>query len=102
MSLPTLSWTFKISWKPSSLLLVFCKALGNMLTRLSNVQNINISLAIYPWLKCVSYSATCTAVLEKEAIKYIKKLEILPIKLSHQIYGPYLSTKKEKVEDLIK
>lgn len=71
-----------------------------MLTRLSNVQNINISPAIYQWLKCVSYSATCTAVLGKVAIKYIKKREILPIKLSHQICGPYFSTKGEKKKGL--
>lgn len=61
----------------------------------------NIFLAIHRWLKPVSYCATCTAVLEKEAIKYIKKLGILPIKISHQICGPHLSTKKENVTDLI-
>lgn len=62
---------------------------------------LNIFLAIHRWLKSVSYCAICIAVLEKEAIKYIKKLEILPIKVSHQIYGPHLSTKRENVRDLI-
>lgn len=55
---------------------------------------LNIFLAIYQWLKSVSYWATGTAVLEKEVIKYIKKLEILPIKIPHQIHGPHLSTNK--------
>lgn len=62
---------------------------------------LNIFLAIHQWLKSVPYYATCTAVLEKETIKYIKKLEILPINISHQICGPHLSTKKENVRDLI-
>lgn len=62
---------------------------------------LNIFLAIHRWLKSVSCCATCTAVLEKETIKYIKKPEILAIKISHQICGPHLSTKKENVRDLI-
>ena len=59
---------------------------------------LNIFLAIHRWLKSVSYWAICIAVLQKEAINYIKKLEILRIKRSHQICGLHLST---NIRDLI-
>lgn len=64
--------------------------------RFSNVRASKILLAIYWWLKSLSYCATCTAALEKEAINYIKKLEILPIKILHQIRGPPFIHKERK------
>lgn len=53
---------------------------------------LNTFLLIHWWLKSVSYCATCAAGLEKEAIKYIKNLEILPIKMPHQIHSSHLVT----------
>lgn len=65
-----------------------------MLTRFSNVQNIKYLSCNTPVAEICPYCATCTAVLEKEAIKYIKNLELLPINIPHQICGPHLATKK--------